>query len=270
MEGGGTLFIRDEGAFLYFEANRSEEGEGVYKVMIQGVHGSQMLGTMGTCEGGLKLSRMVSRSTLGKWGCLPVTKAICERGYLFEAQGDGFGEKREDGFGERGFLEGLDEEDKGEGLAREEGGKGIEGGVLGVEFVGGGKEGEEEWERIEEDFLEEGKDFEDIGHWGNLEDLKEGYKEGEEVWVPVEEGGGFLPCFHPERGIASRALGVAVSGCVGVLREEGEDGFSLAVPFERNQEFGLMELFCLGEYREIGGRGYLVFGFSEEGRPVVM
>lgn len=83
MEGGGTLYLRDDGHCMYLEANRPEDGRGLYKVILQGIQGGQVLGTMEPSEKGLKLSRMVSRSTMGQWGCLPLSKVICQLTYPF-------------------------------------------------------------------------------------------------------------------------------------------------------------------------------------------
>jgi len=43
----------------------------------------------------------------------------------------------------------------------------------------------------------------------------------------------------------------------------------VALPYDRDQPFPLTELFCLAEIREIGGRQYVVYAFSEEGKPVL-
>ncbi len=83
MEGGGTLYLRDDGTYVYLEANRS--GAGSYQVILQGLQGGQILGQMNPCETGLKLARMVSRSTMSQWGCLPLVKVICQESYPYSS-----------------------------------------------------------------------------------------------------------------------------------------------------------------------------------------
>ena len=58
MRGGGTLTLRREGARVRMEAERSEDGQGLYKVWLHGDHGGKLLlGTLVPEQGRLMLRR---------------------------------------------------------------------------------------------------------------------------------------------------------------------------------------------------------------------
>ncbi|MGM9661530.1 MAG: hypothetical protein ACI3WR_00365 [Oscillospiraceae bacterium] len=58
-------------------------------------------------------------------------------------------------------------------------------------------------------------------------------------------------------------------GAEGALtRPEGELRL-VALPYDRGAPFPLTELFCLAQLRQIGGRRYVVYAFSPEGKPVL-
>lgn len=84
MEGGGNLYIRDEGSYVYLEASRPRDQAGLYKIQIQGLEGKQILGTLTPSGDLLKLSRMVSRKHLDQWGCWPIQRAICQLSFPFQ------------------------------------------------------------------------------------------------------------------------------------------------------------------------------------------
>lgn len=265
MEGGGTLFFRDEGAYLYFEANRVDDGKGLYKVLIQGMSGVQVLGTMSPCETGLKLSRMVSRSTLGQWGCLPVTKAICQQSYVFE-DGKQFNQPIQR---EKVEEQDIEFEEKIERKKEENIEKNIEENIeekteLFLPFLEEQEaEGDIIWEPLPQEVGTE--DF--LGEIEAKEECENLSSDNDALWLPVEEEDVFLPCLHPEQGIFDFGLKEKFSRCTGVLREETVKGFSLAVPYSPHKEFTLTTLFCFGAFKRIRQKKYVVFGFSKEGKP---
>ncbi|MBS6532243.1 MAG: hypothetical protein KH338_01260 [Oscillospiraceae bacterium] len=73
MEGGGTLSLEEEGLRLRLRAVRPDDGRGLYKAWVRGWGGSLLLGTLAPENGGLALSRTLSRSALEQAGCWPVT-----------------------------------------------------------------------------------------------------------------------------------------------------------------------------------------------------
>lgn len=87
MEGGGTLSLREEGPRVYLEAARPDDGRGLYKAWVRGREGSFLLGTLLPEAGGLRLKRTVSRSSLERAGCWPVTGGSCVLFYPFPGPG---------------------------------------------------------------------------------------------------------------------------------------------------------------------------------------
>lgn len=203
MEGGGTLFFRDDGGYVYFEGRKTDFSDGLYKIMILGLQGKKDLGTMLPVDGGLKLTRMVSRQTLAQWGCLPVLQVICEKVYGFS------------------------------------GGKTTE--------IGKNSS------KLEEESVK----LEKAAEWVYLE-------EEQEDWVAVE--GGFSLMEFPEKGIADKELKETFSLCTGVLRENLEDGFVLAVPFSVNGTFPVMSLFCFARLERLEEGTFLLFYFGKDGK----
>ncbi len=243
MEGGGSLYMRDDGHFLYFEANRPHES-GIFKVILQGMGGGQVLGTMELKESGLKLCRMVSRSTIAQWGCLPLTKVICQRSYPPNPL-------KETAFAVEDVLSPM----------------------LLAENYPVREEKEENIPVEENSFQESDSMLEKISHLveelSPLMDQKSEIPPEEEViWTEVPAGRDFFPCSRPDRGIVEPILVQNLRGVKGVLRQEGEEGFALAMPYFPDKAFPLTPLFCLGRLEEIFGRDYVVFHFSKEGRPL--
>ena len=69
MRGGGTLTLRREGARVRMEAERSEDGQGLYKVWLHGDQGGKLLlGTLAPEGDALRLSRTMSVGTLERAG----------------------------------------------------------------------------------------------------------------------------------------------------------------------------------------------------------
>lgn len=241
MEGGGSLYLRDDGHYLYLEANRPQE-PGIYKVILQGMGGGQVLGTMEPKENGLKLCRMVSRSTISQWGCLPLTKVICQRSYPpppleerplmgEDVLSSALLEENQPSMAEKNHIPPEEEIDFYE-----------------PELDAGQGEISQEVETAEIEALSSTK--EPI------------------IWTEVPEHPDFFPCSRPEKGISVASLAEGIRGWPGVLRQERADGFALAVPYFADKAFPLTPLFCLAKWEVLLGRDYLIFGFSQEGRPL--
>ena len=73
LDGGGRLYVRQEGMLVGMEAVRANDGRGLYKVWIRGQTGQLLLGTLTPEGGGLRLRRRLSRTELERSGCWPVT-----------------------------------------------------------------------------------------------------------------------------------------------------------------------------------------------------
>lgn len=251
MEGGGTLYLRDDGHYMYLEANRPGDHSGLYKVILQGMQGGQVLGTMEPHENGLRLSRMVTRGTMGQWGCLPLTKVICQVSYPFPPMEESPLTK-EDVFSPDFSVE-MDvispEEEKKEEVS-------FLPAEVDQEEIGQGKtlasHPLSQWEEVEVRAAAE-----------PISEQKE-----EILWTEVATGGkeGFFPCSGGQ-GVADRLLEEGISAYVGVLRKEEKGGFSLAIPFSLDKEFPLTPLFCLAVRKEVEGKDYLLFSFGSQGRP---
>ena len=76
------------------------------------------------------------------------------------------------------------------------------------------------------------------------------------------------PCWVPYAGEIRGELGKRLSRD-GVLTRTEEGVRLTALPYPPGEPFPLTELFCLAEIREIGGFRYVVYAFSEEGKPVL-
>lgn len=243
MDGGGTLYFRDDGGYLYFEARRSDDGDGLYQVLISGGLGSRVLGTMVPCEGGLKLCRMVSRSAADGWGCFPVREVVCERYFVFATEGSGSGCEKKSC--DVDFVSGNESGDQGENL-------------LENQFGEGDPMKEKRWaQEGEETYFQDAVAVVD-----------------EEVWLEVVEGVGAENHEDDKKEvdftawICDSGLKKVFGDCVGVVRKEYSDGFVLGMPFSVGVEFPVVSGFCFGEYREMNGAGYLFFSFSSEGNLV--
>lgn len=249
MEGGGTLYFREDGAYLYFEANRREEKEGLYKVVIQGIHGSQVLGTMLPSGNHLRLSRMISRQTVGQWGCLPVMKVICEKTYEFPIKQHIKPVYRSN---DQLFYEQFQEVEK-------ENQPTLDQKVPKIE--------ETQWEVVEKkEKIEERVETEetvkvDENRWNGGETMT---NRPEDVWIPVKEE----PENQVSHGIKDPEFQQKLKQYSGVFREDTSVGFSIGIPYDKNKEFPFINLFCLGKLVERKNKQYILFSFSKEGKPI--
>lgn len=73
LNGGGTLTLQQEGAWVRIQAQRKDDGRGLYKVWVHGRSGQMLLGTLAPEGGQLCLRRRLSCSELERCGCWPVT-----------------------------------------------------------------------------------------------------------------------------------------------------------------------------------------------------
>ncbi len=256
MEGGGSLYLRDEGNYLYLEATRPEGGEGLYKVILQGLQGRQVLGTMSPSEHGLKLSRMVSRSTMGHWGCLPLTKVICQMSFPF---GEETGVQVPMGTAVTTQTKVVEVPDV---LFGEQG-------ISPVSLVVG--------DVVEEAKKSETKPEQAIEQYEQIQErVLQGQTPEEEQWemveiptVEEEPDRGFRLCKEPQAYLTDPLLLPSLRDCRGVLLSEEEGGFSLALPYTPQEKFPLTPLFCFGQYTQLQGRAYLLFSFRQGAVPYV-
>ncbi|MFI3252744.1 MAG: hypothetical protein R3Y63_00180 [Eubacteriales bacterium] len=249
MEGGGLLYLRDEGNYMYLEATRPSGQEGLYKVILHGMLGKQILGTMTPSDTGLKLSRMVSRSTLGQWGCLPITKVVCQLSFPFEEKKLPYpttlSEKEE---GQMDIIVEASEEKNSSALSTNSLEEIILPAVQKIaEFFPAAKEAnvpeeknlsqDESWEAVPDELME----------------AEEGYR----------------PCPRPQRWMKDAVLENCFRRCKDVLVLEKMEGFTLAIPYSTDKEFPLTPIFCFGEMMEYKGKSYLLFSFQESGVPCI-
>ena len=76
MRGGGLLRVTQEGIRVRLEAEREEDGRGLYKVWVWGQGGGRfLLGTLAPEGGRLQLRRSLAVGELERRGCWPVTGA---------------------------------------------------------------------------------------------------------------------------------------------------------------------------------------------------
>ena len=90
MGGGGTLALRQEGPRVHLEAERPDDGRGLYKVWLHGDRGGKLLlGTLAPEEGALRLRRVLSVGALEQAGCWPQLRAESVLAFPFSAQSRG-------------------------------------------------------------------------------------------------------------------------------------------------------------------------------------
>ena len=90
MRGGGTLTLRREGARVRMEAERSEDGQGLYKVWLHGDHGVKLLlGTLVPEQGRLMLRRTLPVDALERAGCWPQLWAEAALAFSFSPRDSG-------------------------------------------------------------------------------------------------------------------------------------------------------------------------------------
>lgn len=99
MRGGGVLRLRQEGPRLHIEAERPEDGRGLYKVWLHGDQGGKLLlGTLAPEGGRLRLRRTLTVSALERAGCWPQLRAAAVLAFSFQEQGkDGWYCERQPG-----------------------------------------------------------------------------------------------------------------------------------------------------------------------------
>lgn len=287
MEGGGSIFLRDDGSYLYFEARRVDDKEGLYKVRIQGLQGTQVLGTMLPCEEGLKLSRMISRGTLGQWGCLPITKVFCDKSFVFQeeygcAVKSRIAPKSEKYVGDFKDENGKELSKKSEKLLLMNGEGEVGEEVVKQWGIGGNVKNAESRIRVENVGIEESYfpvlENEDnfSENDGEMNGFSEEYEVGrnvsveeKEIWLPVhQENVGYLSEGDLCRGIENEAIKNGISNKNGILREEKEGSFSIAIPYKSGEEMPLTFIFCFAHFTQISGNTYLLYHFNQYGKPV--
>lgn len=85
MRGGGFLTMRQEGPRVHMEAERPEDGRGLYKVWLHGEQGGKLLlGTLIPEGGRLRLSRTLSVGTLERAGCWPRFRVAAPLAFAFQ------------------------------------------------------------------------------------------------------------------------------------------------------------------------------------------
>ena len=85
MRGGGVLRLRQEGPRLHIEAERPEDGRGLYKVWLHGDQGGKLLlGTLAPEGGRLRLRRTLTVSALERAGCWPQLRAAAVLAFSFQ------------------------------------------------------------------------------------------------------------------------------------------------------------------------------------------
>ena len=95
MDRGGFLTIAQEGGRVHLEAERPEDGRGLYKVWLNGVgEGTYLLGTLAPEGKSLRLRRTVSRGELERSGCWPVEGARAVLAFPFAREGQWYCEGR--------------------------------------------------------------------------------------------------------------------------------------------------------------------------------
>lgn len=95
MEGGGFLSVAQEGERVRLEAEREEDGRGLYKAWLTGAGGAGMLlGTLAPEGGKLRLRRVLSRGALEQGGCWPVKGARAVLAFPFAQEGQWYCESQ--------------------------------------------------------------------------------------------------------------------------------------------------------------------------------
>lgn len=277
MEGGGTLYLRDDGTYMYLEANRSGEQGAHFRVILQGLHGDQLLGTMSPREeGGLRLSRMIPRSTLGQWGCLPITKVLCQE--IFTGSEPFSGEN---------LLFQLEEEEieQGEVAAPKEEISPLISPLLPDEITPKTQKNDTIWKEVSS-LLEE-EDLGKIEEKPQKTTEKSGEKPSatgesplfEPVFLEVEEVFSTEPelqqVTHPERWMADKKLAQNLLGYMRkgekiyekVANKNLQQGRILAIPYGKEKPFPLTSIFCLARLQQFDEKPYVTFFFDGQGRP---
>lgn len=83
LAGGGSLTVGEDGPRVRLEAVRPNDGKGLYKVWLWGLSGRMLLGTMAPEGEVLRLSRVISRTSLEGQGCWPPTGAEAVMAFSF-------------------------------------------------------------------------------------------------------------------------------------------------------------------------------------------
>lgn len=87
MGGGGVLTMRREGPRVHMQAERPEDGRGLYKVWLHGDQGGKLLlGTLAPEKDALRLSRTLSVSALERAGCWPHFRVEAPLAFPFSTQ----------------------------------------------------------------------------------------------------------------------------------------------------------------------------------------
>ncbi len=99
MRGGGVLRLRQEGPRVHMEAERPEDGQGLYKVWLHGDQGGKLLlGTLVPEGKQLRLRRVLTVSTLERAGCWPQFRPAAVLAFSFQEQeGNGWYCERQPG-----------------------------------------------------------------------------------------------------------------------------------------------------------------------------
>lgn len=87
-QAGGRLLMREEGGRVAFEAERPEDGRGLYKAYLTGAGEKFLLGTFMPEGGMLRLRRTLTVNELSRRGLWPVTGGAAELAFAF-GQGGG-------------------------------------------------------------------------------------------------------------------------------------------------------------------------------------
>lgn len=92
MRGGGSLTFRQEGPRVHLEAERPEDGRGLYKAWLRGSRGGKLLlGTLAPENGRLYLRRTLSLDALERAGCWPDFRAEALLSFPFSSGRSGEG-----------------------------------------------------------------------------------------------------------------------------------------------------------------------------------
>lgn len=90
MGGGGVLTLRQDGPRVHIEAERPQDGKGLYKVWLHGDQGGKLLlGTLVPEDGALRLRRTLSVSALERAGCWPRFRAEADLAFAFGSPSGG-------------------------------------------------------------------------------------------------------------------------------------------------------------------------------------
>ncbi|MFI3251298.1 MAG: hypothetical protein R3Y07_10135 [Eubacteriales bacterium] len=234
LEGGGSLSIKDQGAYYYIEAIRPNDGKGLYRAVVHGLTGSQALGTL-TPEGEMiRLARMIPRTTLERWSCFPITGGECQCFFVFGEQPQREPPPKEpEPLPFRTFIKEFPPRSSHENICHEE-------------------RSPEPQPRFEES--------------PTIEEERSPLEcEPTDPTEPPPQDWRF--CHNPAELVAGRTLGEGFEKISPVLYRKRRKGFSLAVPIRCEEEFTLTPLLCLGNTFEREGESYIAFCFDSNGKP---